>query len=67
MTDKKDTGDIKEAVKDTAPVFSKEQLTKSIKYSRHQDLLNAVLSDDKEYSYKDVDAVISNYEKKEVK
>lgn len=41
--------------------FTKEQLVKSKKYIRYADFLNGNLLDNKEYTFKEVDDLISKY------
>lgn len=53
-----------EEAKDT---FTKEQLVRSKKYLGREDLLNALLDADKAYTTDDVDKLINDYLKKEVK
>lgn len=42
-------------------VFKKEQLLKANKYLKYQDILNAFLKDNKEYSIEEVDKIINNF------
>ena len=47
--------------------FSKNQLIKSKKYKDKVDLLMALLADSKNYSAEEVDKLINDFTKKEVK
>ena len=51
----------KAEVKETAPVFTKEQFLLSTKYRQYKDLLTAVLDGDKAYSKEEVNNIINNY------
>lgn len=55
-----------ETPKKSAPVFSKEQLIRSERYAARRDLLNALLDDNKQYTYSAVDAVLNTYLKGKV-
>lgn len=46
--------------------FTKDQILGSVRYLDKQDLLNALLEDDKEYSIQEVDKMIKAYNEKEV-
>lgn len=46
-----------------SPTFTKQQLVKSQKYNARQDALNALLEDDKTYSYAQVDAILKRFDK----
>ena len=48
-------------VKETAPVFTKEQFLLSTKYRQYKDLLTAVLDGNKAYSKEEVNNIINNY------
>ena len=52
MADKKATG---------AVAFTKVQLRASKRYAEKQDLINALLEDDKTYTIDEVDALIEKY------
>lgn len=41
--------------------FTKEQLVNSKKYRNNVDVLNAVLSDEKQYSFEEVDNIIKDF------
>lgn len=41
--------------------YSKQQILKSKKYSDKQDLINALLKDDTQYSITEVDELINNF------
>lgn len=57
---------MKETVKsDTDNKYTKESILMSKRYSNRKDLLNALL-DDKEYSFKEVDAIIEKFMKGKV-
>lgn len=58
---------MEEKVKKTEPVFSKERLTQSAKYADNQDILDALLSEEKNYTYKQVDELIHQFKKGSVK
>ena len=47
--------------------YSKQQILKSKKYSDKQDLINAMLKDDTQYSITEVDELINNFMKGVVK
>lgn len=47
--------------------YIKQQILKSKKYSDKQDLINALLKDDTQYSITEVDELINNFMKGEVK
>lgn len=47
--------------------YNKEQLLLSAKYRDSRDLLSAILEDGKRYSIKEVDKMIQDFGKKEVK
>lgn len=51
----------------TAKRYSKEQLMRSERYSKQRDLLGALLEDDKQYAFDEVDAKIKTFNTKEVK
>ena len=55
-----------EAVLDE-PVFTKEQLINSKKYRDSADLIGAVLVSGQTYTFKQVDAEIEKFKKKEIK
>lgn len=46
--------------------YSKDSIVKSKKYSNRKDLLNALLKDDKSYTFNEVDDIIDKF-MKEVK
>ncbi|CAI3559524.1 hypothetical protein [Clostridium neonatale] len=59
-------GDIKiKAVIDSK--YTKQQILKSKRYSDKQDLINALLKDDTQYSISEVDELINNFMKGVVK
>ena len=47
--------------------YSKQQILKSKKYSDKQDLINALLKDDTQYSITEVDELMNNFMKGVVK
>ena len=47
--------------------YSKQKILKSKKYSDKQDLINALLKDDTQYSISEVDELINNFMKGVVK
>lgn len=47
--------------------FAKSQILKSKKYIHQTDVLNVILEDGKNYTIKEVDKLIENFMKKEVK
>lgn len=49
------------------PVFSKEQIMKSKKYRESADIVGALLISGKGYTFKEVDAEIDKFMKREVK
>ncbi len=51
----------------TETVFTKAQIIASKKYSNRQDILNALLVDDKNYSLSEVDALIDKFMKGKVR
>ena len=54
---------VKNAVTASMPQFSKEQLAKSRKYVHRRDALNALLEDDKAYSFAQVDDILNKFDK----
>lgn len=54
--------------KDTLKIskFTKEQLVNAKKYSNRKDLLNALLQEDKLYSFYETDELINKFENKKV-
>ncbi len=49
------------------PVFSKESILKSKRWSNRRDALSFLLKDDAEYSHKDVETILNDYMKGQVK
>ncbi|WP_270943104.1 hypothetical protein [Romboutsia lituseburensis] len=47
--------------------FTKEQIINSNKYRKNRDLLTAILTSNNHYSIKQVDELIENFKKREVK
>ena len=64
MSSKKET--VEEA-KVTEPIFTKDQVLASIKYSDRQDVINALWTDDKGKTLAEVDAMIDKFMKGTVK
>lgn len=65
ISETKSAGNAKTAAKNTVShCFTKQQLTSSARYAPHRDLLNALLEDDKTYSYKEVDSAIDEFHRK---
>ncbi|AVK85267.1 hypothetical protein C3943_17910 [Lysinibacillus sp. B2A1] len=54
--------DVKKAVEDTLQTFTKDQLIKSKKYVHRRDALNALLEDNKKYSFANVDGILKEFE-----
>lgn len=46
--------------------FSKSQIVNSKKYSNRRDLLAALLEQDKEYSFSDIEEIINKFNEKKV-
>ncbi len=53
--------DVSEALE--APTFTKSQIVKSNKYMARRDALNALLIDNKEYSFTEVDGILKKFDK----
>ncbi|MGG0663408.1 hypothetical protein ABE042_04790 [Viridibacillus arvi] len=53
--------------KATEPTFSKQQLVKSRKYAMHRDVISALLNDEEQYTFAEVDKKINVFLKGEVK
>lgn len=51
----------------SADVFTKQQLAESKRYKKQRDLLEALLEDGKTYTIAQVDKIIGDYLKKEVR
>ncbi|WP_342441748.1 hypothetical protein MHB65_22145 [Lysinibacillus sp. FSL K6-0075] len=54
--------DVKEAITATLQTFTKEQLVKSNKYVHRRDALNALLQDNKLYSFTEVEGILKQFE-----
>lgn len=52
---------VNKVVTDSLPQFTKEQLTKSYKYSHRRDALNALLKDGETYSFAQVDEILKEF------
>lgn len=63
MADKKET--VKKKKSD--PKFNKGQLMRSGRYKFRKDLISVLLDDDKQYTLKEVDKMVKDYEQREVK
>ncbi len=50
-----------------AKKYSKEQLMQSERYGKQRDLLNALLEDNKQYTFDEVEEKIKTFNTKEVK
>lgn len=59
-------GEKQELNKKQATKFTKEKLLTSQKYSNRKDAVNAVLDNDKEYSFEEVDTKINEFMKGKV-
>lgn len=59
MTNKKN-----ETTENKETKFSKEQIVLSKKYINDVDIVNALLEDGKQYSFKEVDNIIAKFKKK---
>ncbi|MNH46814.1 hypothetical protein D3C79_1097610 [compost metagenome] len=55
---KANPSDVSDALK-----FTKAQIVKSNKYMARRDALNALLVDDKEYSFAEVDGILNKFDK----
>lgn len=53
--------------KAAAYTHSKEQLLKALKYATYKDLLGALLDDNRMYTLEEIDTLIENFMKGEVK
>ena len=64
----KDTSETTEAkVAATESEYSKEQILSSARYANRHDILNALLTDEKEYTIKEVNNIMDGWFKKGVK
>ena len=52
---------------DATPMFSKDSILKSKRWSNRRDALSFLLKDDTEYSHKDVETILNDYMKGQVK
>ncbi len=64
---KKQTAEVTEEYQAQADEFSKEQIVLSDKYCKYRDLVNALLDDEKKYTFETVDSLIEKYMKGQVK
>ncbi|WP_313150772.1 hypothetical protein [Lysinibacillus capsici] len=55
--------DVKKVITSKLPQFTKVQLVKSQKYYHRRDALNALLKNDKEYSFVQVDEILNKFDK----
>lgn len=53
---------VKEVIEDAGVKFTKAQLVKSQKYIHRRDALTALLTDDEQYSFKQVDEVLKKFD-----
>ena len=54
-------------IKEDIPKYSKETISLSDRYAGYKDIINAELDDDNEYSIDEVDNIISDFLKREVR
>lgn len=54
---------VSDALSSTLPKFTKVQLVQSAKYVHRRDALNALLEDDKSYSFTKVDEILKKFDK----
>lgn len=54
---------VKKVITSNLPEFSKEQLVRSQKYYHRRDALNALLEDEKKYSFVQVDEILEKFDK----
>ena len=54
---------VEKVIKEVSTKFTKAQLIKSNKYFNRRDALNALLKDDKQYSFDDVDEMLEKFYK----
>lgn len=57
-----DVEKVAEVVTSKLPKFSKSQLVKSQKYIYRRDALNALLTDDEQYTFAQVDKVLKDFD-----
>lgn len=62
-----ETAAVEQAVEQTEPKFSKEQLVRCGKYRNRRDLVDALLNDNEKYTMKQVDTMIEEFMKGKVK
>lgn len=55
--------DVKKVITSKLPQFTKVQLVKSQKYYHRRDALNALLENDKKYSFVQVDEILNKFDK----
>lgn len=66
MAKKKETNGIETPIAETENLFSKEQLLAVGKYKDKRDLLNAVLSDGKRYTFASAEQLLGEFMEREV-
>lgn len=66
MTAKK-KAEVSEEVQNDGSRFSKEQIITSARYRNQRDLVDALLEDEKKYTFETVDNLIEKYKKGQVK
>ena len=54
--------DVKKAVEATLQTYTKAQLVKSKKYVHRRDAINALLEDNKPYSFTEVDGILKQFD-----
>lgn len=54
---------VETVIKEVTTMFTKAQLLKSKKYINRRDALNALLKDDKKYSFTEVDEILEKFYK----
>lgn len=52
--------------KENEDKYSKEQITSSKRYSKSKDILNALLDENKMYTFTEIDKIIENFKKRKV-
>lgn len=53
---------VEKVITSKLPKFTKEQLVKSRKYVHRRDALNALLKDDQQYSFAQVDTILKKFD-----
>lgn len=62
-----ETKSVKDTDKKELPVFTKEQIVKAARFSRHIDIIDALLRDGERYTMEQVEERINKFLKGEVK